>query len=504
MKTRATNQQPPKQTPTPASQLYHGHDEMHNFAVFPLALLSDKGSKNIKTYYYEDDQEDPRTGRLIRRKVIITSADAFGLPTATDEEVLLGLLYLTVFADFPSDRRVHFSRHQLLQLLSWKPTTENYRRLRLSFSRWKGITVLYENWWDATAQQPATKGFGILESFDLYDDRCRARAFTDRQAELPLSHIVWNETPYNSFRQGRKDLNLHLFFQLPTAAAKRAYRYLDTQLPPGDEPRTYDLRSFACERVGLSRAYKPSRLLKEVQEDVVQPLEEAEFIIRFKDWKQRYRTQGRGNYQVTFARKPQPEQLLTPTAAAAEQPAASTTSPLLAELKRFGVGGKVARDFLATHEAEYIEQKIDFLASLIDTGKAPKNQAGWLRRALEEDYGPPPGYLPRSEREQQRKAAEEKQRQKAENERQKQEAARRQQDREEAESQRKREHLDRVRASLTPAELQEILRLAKLDAAEPFRKYFEQSDDYALHMQRVFIDIQLLKRFPLPKLARAE
>jgi hypothetical protein len=480
---------------------------MHNFAVFPLALLSDKASKHLKTYHYEDDQVDPRTGRLLRRKVTLTSADAFGLPTASDEEVFLGLVYLTVLADFPADRRVHFSRHQLLQLVGWKPTTENYRRLKLSLSRWKGVSILYENWWDADAQQPATKGFGILDNFDLYDDRRRGSA-ADCQAELPLSHVTWNEIPYGSFRYGRKDLDLQLFFQLPTAAAKRAYRYLDRDLPPGDEPRAYDLHSFACEHIGLSRSYKPSRLLKEVQEDVVEPLESADFIVRFKNWKQRYRSQGRSGYQVIFARKPTdgdslpvpPEQTTAPSPEAAPEPSAVAVlpSPLLQELKRHGIGGKAARDFIAAHPAAYIEAKIDYLDFLIETGERPNRPAGWLRRAIEEDFGPPASYVPKPERESRRRVAEEARQQK---QREDEDRRRRQQ---EEEHKLQRERADRAYAlaifgRLPEAEQHAIEAAAVADGDGEFQSLRQHARE---HRRSAAWDIvitgEVLKRYPMP------
>src|SRR5205823_12803983 len=100
---------------------------------------------------------------------------------------------------------------------------------------------------------------------------------------------------------------------------------------------------------------------------------------------------------------------LPPAAEAAEQ--AAPHAALLEGLKRHDLGGKAARDLIAAHPADYIEQKIDYLDFLLETGERPQRPAGWLRTAIEEDYGPPAGYLPRAERLREKQGAEQRQRQ---------------------------------------------------------------------------------------------
>ena len=123
--------------------------------------------------------------------------------------------------------------------------------------------------------------------------------------------------------------------------------------------------------------------------------------------------------------------------------------------------------------------------------------AAWLRSAIVDDYGEPAGYISRDERDRQRKAAEEKQRQEADRKHRKQEAERLQKEREQAEKQRKAEHLAHIRASLTDAERKEFERLAKIEASDLFRHYFEQNDDHAVTMRGFLIDAQILKKYPL-------
>lgn len=64
-----------------------------------------------------------------------------------------------------------------------------------------------------------------------------------------------------------------------------------------------------------------------------------------------------------------------------------------------GIAEKVAQRLTSHYSPARIEEKIDYLLYLQE--KHPekvKNPTGWLRRAIEEDYGPPDGYKSQAER----------------------------------------------------------------------------------------------------------
>jgi len=273
--------------PALSAQDRYGHDEL-NFAEIPLAVLADRAPPGVKTIHYQDDYEDPRTGKWIPRKVTITGSDEHGLPTAKDDEVLVGLLYLSRRTNNFGDATVHFNRRDFLHILGWPDEGRYYRRLAESLYRWLGVTVRYENcWWDADKNRYGSEGFHLLDNVSIYDERTRSHTEGAGQVVLPLSSFRWNAIPFKSFRREyMKDLDLEQFLRLPGAAAKRAYRFLDKSLPAA-APLDYDLRLFACEKVGMSRKYKPSRLITEVQATVVDPLEKACFLAPL-DPKQRF------------------------------------------------------------------------------------------------------------------------------------------------------------------------------------------------------------------------
>ena len=485
-------------------------------------LLAKRPPAGLDSIEYQSSSSHPHSGETVTRKVTISGAGKYGLPTAQDEDVLIALLYLTLEEnrdegnkdnknrDDDDDRTVYFTRSQLLQILGWPDTGDYYERLKKSLRRWKGVMIVYEKWWDPTLGKGGDFaadeiGFSLLDNYGISDGRRTPPKkqlllpFFDAEPQRARCFIIWNKTPFSSFKNGHiKKLNLDKFFKLPTPAAKRAYRYLDATLPPADV-QEHDLECFACQHVGISTNYKPSRLRSEVQATVINPLEQADFIEPMPLKRRFFKRDGR--HYVLFARKASIANLPAeaPTAApTADQAVLPAASHLLPELRRHHIGGKVARNLIASHPAAYIEQKINFLDFLIDTGKSPKNPAGWLRRALEEDYGPPPGYLPKAEREQKQQAADESKRR----EQEQREAQRRQEQQEMAARKAEREHIDRYLKDLTPPQREALEKKAIANANEKMREATRNGSTGEIAL-RLLVDREVLRVCPLPQTAPA-
>jgi hypothetical protein len=507
----------PKHLPTEPAPLVirQGHDEL-NFAEFPLVLLAKRPPAGMHSIEYQDDYTDTK-GKVVTRKVTISGAGKYGLPNAQDEDVLIALMYLTlldkqklqsgeggVAGDPSAARTIHFNRPQLFQILGWPDTGDNYERLKKSLRRWKGVTIVYENWafLTSTGERHGTDetGFSLLDNYELTDGRGRPKEplaptlpFADLPVQRSLCSITWNKTPFASFQSGYlKTLDLDRYFQLPTAAAKRAFRYLDKHLPPAGM-QEYDLDRFACQHVGFSTKYKPSRLRQDVEQTIVRPLEQADFIAPMSA-QDRFPKRG-GRYRVVFARADQP---MLPTPAAEQRAPAVPPSPLLKELKRHDIGGKAASDFIAAHPAAYLEQKIDYLDFLVETGQQPKNPAGWLRRAIEQEFGPPAGYVPKTERERLKAEEAERRRRREEDCHRKEEAERRKEEQVEAEAKRRRGHIDGYLHRLSPAE-REALEQRTLASASGFaRDLLQGNGPLAEVARRNLIDEEVLLLHPLP------
>ena len=61
-----------------------------------------------------------------------------GLPTAMDDEVMVGLIQLTKRRNNFTDPKVTFSRYELIELLGWPQTGQSYRRIEEALHRWVG------------------------------------------------------------------------------------------------------------------------------------------------------------------------------------------------------------------------------------------------------------------------------------------------------------------------------------------------------------------------------
>jgi hypothetical protein len=491
-----------------------GHDEL-NFAEFPLVLLAKRPAAGMHSIEYQDDYTDSK-GKVVTRKVTISGAGKYGLPNPQDEDVLIALMYLTFLGkqkqgpgeeggggDPAAARTVHFTRPQLFQILGWPDTGDNYERLKKSLRRWKGVTIVYENWTVLTGSGERLRtdetGFSLLDNYELADGRSRPREpmpptlpFTDLPVRRSLCSITWNKTPFASFQSGYlKTLDLDRYFRLPTAAAKRAFRYLDKHLPPGGT-QEYDLDRFACQHIGFSTNYKPSRLRQDVEETVVRPLEQANFIAPMSS-KDRF-PKREGRYRVVFARADK-----STLSARAELPSpGELQSPVLRDLQRHGIGGKTARDFLTSHPADDLQQQIDYLDFLIETGKQPRNPAGWLRRAIEQEFGPPPGYMPKAERERRQAEESEQHRRRDEERRQKEQARRNKEERAQAETNRRRQHIDGYLRRLSVEDRTALKQQAIAAASGVSREFLQGDGPLAEAARQALIDDEVLRLHPLP------
>jgi len=83
-----------------------------------MTSLSDRPIAGETSLKFEDQIYDDRKKKIILRKRIIEGSKEYGLPTATDDAVILALIQLTKLKNSFSSREVDFTRHELITLLS--------------------------------------------------------------------------------------------------------------------------------------------------------------------------------------------------------------------------------------------------------------------------------------------------------------------------------------------------------------------------------------------------
>jgi hypothetical protein len=399
--------------PREALRTTGGRDEL-NLAEFPITLLADRVPDGCKTLEFEDTLFDQQANALVTRRLTITGSDRYGLPTAVDDEILVALIQLTKLGSNFTNRRVSFTRYELVKLLGWGDRGESYDRIEESLNRWMGVTLYYDKaWWDKDTKSWIDAKFHILESVFLVDQDARRRRKAKGQQELMLSWFSWNEVVFRSFQaENLKRLDVDTYFSLRSSVSKRMYRFLDKRFYHKARWE-FDLTEFAHEHIGLSRNYTPPKIKEKIQPALdelmtigfLEPLSRAE----------RFAKAGRGNWKIILIQKSAPSE---------QKPRRSDLTELEQELVTRGVTPPKAEQLVAGHAAERIRVKLEVFDWMLATKdkRVTKSPAGYLVKSIEDDYAAPKGFETKADRakreaaklEQERREAEAKSQQRAE------------------------------------------------------------------------------------------
>ncbi len=359
-------------------------DEM-NLAEFPLCALAHRLRPEVKTLRFEDCIQDKSTGKTITRQLTVTGSDAYGLPTGMDDEVLLGLIQLTRLRDF-ADRKVFFTRHELIRILGWRDDSKSYARVEASLNRWTGVTLYYHNSWWAKARQCWLKeSFHILENVWLCHRGDPPPDVGLPSHGTPMSAFVWNEVIFRSFTQGNlKSIDFEFYKSLQSAVAKRLYRFLDKRFWHRSRLQ-FDLRELCCEHVGLSRSYDTGNMKRKLISGVSE-LEERGFLTPLAT-EERFSKVRRGKWCVVFE-----QSTITGTSQPAETNSelASVTQALIDR----GISAHRAVEIANGYPVGRIQRQMkcfDWMLSRRDR-RMSRNAAGFLIAAIRRDFTPPPDF----------------------------------------------------------------------------------------------------------------
>jgi len=375
-------------------------DEL-NLAEFPIAALTDRIPDGQTTLVFEDRLER-RDSTAIVRRLTIMGTHKHGLPTSLDDEFLVGLIQVTKRRNNFTDPRVPFSRYELIELLGWPQSGQSYRRIEEALHRWVGVVLMYENaWWDNQAKSWVDEQFHVLDNVTLYDrERLRRSARSGKSSKgeksgskgdkppLPLSSFRWNEVIFRSFQSGNlKQLDLEFYLKLRLPTTKRMYRFLDKRFYRRSR-LDFDLRTLACEHIGLSRSYAPTELKRRLK-PALEEMEQLGFLEPLSP-QERYSYVKRGCWRIIFIRGGRATAEVRDLAAHYEQEPAE----LINALKARGVTGKIAQELVETHPSGRIRTKIEVFDWLLrnEDKRVGKNPAGYLVASIRSDYQVPGDY----------------------------------------------------------------------------------------------------------------
>ncbi|MGE3424739.1 MAG: replication initiator protein A [Dehalococcoidia bacterium] len=379
-----------------------GADE-NNLAEFCLGLLSSNTAQEVKTVTREWTQIDPQTGKLERRKYLITAADAFGFPQGKDNALIPALISITRRHGFKS-RRVPFTLRELLRELRWEDGGKEYARVRSALDRHVGLKLKSHNaWYDRVEERRSNATFGIIENYECsYPE-------DPKNGGWESGYFVWGEVFWKSLvARFIKPLDMEFFSSLRSPIAQQLFRLLDRRFAFTREV-SFPLRELVENRLGLSANYTFESQLKET---LKKPLAELENLgVLKKLGKERYSAIGRGRYLIHFEagfryadRADEPTVLLDKPADIPEE--GSSRTQLREELSSIGIRGQQA------------DRLLDLGESVVDWGlcelarqqqkRLIESPAPYLEKILSQS-APPEGYVPRHEvsaRAEERKASE--------------------------------------------------------------------------------------------------
>jgi hypothetical protein len=372
-------------SPVKTLPLKVSRDEM-NLAEFPLTVLSKRSDPSVKTLEFSDTVKG-KNGDVINRKWIITGADKFGLPTSSDDEVLLGLLKLTA-DDGLRNPKVYFTRYELLKILRWTTEGRSYARLQNALDRLSGVRIKATNaFYDNESKLHSTRNFGILDAYEINDGR-----------DTRPSFFTWSEVLFKSFQVGFiKKLDLEFYLDLQSAVSKRLYRYLDKHFWYRSRMQV-NLFILAHEKIGISRNYVYASSLRQQLEPALEELREKGLLSE-------YEFVGKGkSTEVVLVAAHAPRKVLPPPPSSQTQPggqsalteAAPTSNEGAAShleqlLIQRGIIDKQAMKLVSGRTPEIlsrIESIITHFDKLVEgeSHLVSRNPAGFLYRAVEKPF----------------------------------------------------------------------------------------------------------------------
>lgn len=361
-----------EKSPHEETRSTRSRDEL-NLAEFPLSLIGRRAPGSAKTIRFEDRTWDRSVGDYVTRRLTVTASDLLGLPTATDDEVLVGCMKLTKDQGFESPR-VLFTSYAFLELLGWPRDGRSYRRLSQSLDRWAGTLVISDNaFWHKGRQKWVKDTINIVDRVHFY------RGGEGDPEHGARSWFVWGDFMWESFRAGNlRSLDFEFWKSLDRPVSKRLFRLLQKKFYYRRRV-AFPLRTLAFEKVGLSRNMHTGQIKAK--------LKPGHDELRARGFcRSEYVTRGRGDWEVVY------------TDLRRETPPAVATaaSPLVAELEKRGI--KNAAELVDRASAKRIEEAVE---NYDDRRRAGEQLGpGWLGKCIthKTPFAFRKGYRSRAER----------------------------------------------------------------------------------------------------------
>lgn len=411
-----------------------------NMEEFPYFRLSKRDSKTVNKITFAREVKNDRGGALKQRWLVVADSE-LGLPGPFDQDVYVAMETIIDEVGIHPDGFVPFTCYRIAQLLGKDHSGRTYQNIRTALTRMVATRITSEK-----AFYLRGENVHISETFHLYDSvRFEERKNVKRsKASFEYNLLFPCRWYIESRRQNyTKPLNLNIYKNLKSPTAKKLYRYLDKRRYANPERVAIHLFNLA-DALPLTPAF-PSKL-KQVLEEPHRQLLRIGFLrdVRFeqvpdtKSWRIFY----------TF-----PDEM-------PEVGECLPENPKVQLLLGRGLSPNVA-EFLAQQYPERVQRQVEVFDWLVanKSAQVKHNPPGYLRKAIEDDYVPPPDFIPEAERQ----AAIEKGKEANARERERREA-------ETEQAQQLKAQIEQVKANLSDHELQQL----RKEAEENMNRFMQE------------------------------
>ena len=194
---------------------------------------------------------------------------------------------------------------------------------------------------------------------------------------------------FQSFQSGNlKQLDLEFYLKLRLPTTKRMYRFLDKRFYRRSR-LDFDLRTLACEHIGLSRSYAPTELKRRLK-PALEEMEQLGFLEPLGSGGTVFLRQARLLENHLHSRPSRDRR-----GAGSRRSATSSNPPSLSRLsKRAGSPRKTAQELVETHPPAESAPRSRSSTGCCEmrTRRVGKNPAGYLVASIRSDYQVPGDY----------------------------------------------------------------------------------------------------------------
>jgi len=329
-------------------------------------------------------------GNIETKKVVIgrINETEVGVFRIFDYKGFCALIKLWEEQGRPSDRGVHFSFRQIADILELSWGGKTFAEIKAMLMRLRKIPI---DWTNSFYNREKKETESLIESFTILSDlKIFEKSKSGGQMTLFFSTFALDKRLLgNLLANYSKPLMLDNVLKFKREISILLYRHIDLIMNDKThfERKTKELLAdLDIPAVGYPYPAQRKKLFEPILEELL-GVEITSGIITKAALE---RTKDKEDYKVVFEKQPKSEIIAVPEQPQVEEEVIDSAS-LLAELTKRGITLGVAKDLIAGYPEILIRDKMEIF-DLLRAGKSymiSKNPAGWLRKAIEQNYTAP-------------------------------------------------------------------------------------------------------------------